>query len=155
MSIDIYSKGEYPSGALSNFAEHHFVMDGVACGSMEGFLQSLKVRSPRKQAEVCALVGKDAKEAGGRRRFWKLAKTVWWQGKAYGLFSDELQMLIDRAYREMYEQCPLFRQALADTAGQTLVHSIGKRDMRETILTEYQFIRRLDHLRQAEDRRQG
>ncbi len=154
MSVDIYSKGEYPSDALSNFAEHHFVMDGVACGSMEGFLQSLKYRSPMKQTEVCALVGKDAKKAGERKRFWKLSKTVWWRGTAYSLFSDDLQMLIDRAYREMYEQCPGFRQALADTAGQTLMHSMGKKNMRETILTEYQFVRRLDYLREVVARRQ-
>lgn len=146
--IDIYSKGEYPSSALSNFAEHHFTLDGIPCGSMEGFLQSLKYREPTKQAQICSLVGKEAKRAGEKKRLWKLTKKVWWQGKAYGLFSDELQRLIDRAYREMYEQSPSFRQALADAGDKELVHTMGKKDMRTTILTEYQFVRRLEALRE-------
>lgn len=147
MVVDIYSKGKYPSDALSNFAEHHFVLDEVACASMEGFLQSLKYRSPVKQAKICALAGKNAKKAGEQKHLWKLSKTVWWQGKAYDLFSDDLQRLIDRAYDELYRQCPQFRQALLDTEGSVLVHSMGKKNMKETILTEYQFVRRLDHLR--------
>ena len=146
--IDIYSKGEYPSSALSNFAAYHFTLDGVPCGSMEGFLQSLKYRRPTKQARICALVGKEAKLAGEKKHLWKLTKTVWWQGQAYGLFSDDLQRLIDRAYQEMYEQCPAFRQALTDAGNKDLVHTMGKKEMRTTILTEYQFIRRLEALRE-------
>ena len=145
--IDICSKGEYPSSALSNFAENHFTLDGVPCGSMEGFLQSLKYREPAKQAQICALVGKEAKRAGEKKRLWKLIKTVWWQGQAYGLLSDELQRLIDRAYHEMYEQSLSFRQALAAAGDRKLAHTMGKKDMRTTILTEYQFVRRLEALR--------
>lgn len=40
--MDIGSGTGYPSAALSNFAPHSFVIDGVECASMEGFLQSLK-----------------------------------------------------------------------------------------------------------------
>lgn len=147
MVVDIYSKGEYPSSALSNFAEYHFTLDGAACGSMEGFLQSLKYRDPIKQAKICALVGKEAKKAGEHKRLWKVLKTVWWQGKAFNLFSDEFQQLVDRAYYEMYKQCPQFRQALLDTGDSELVHSMGKKNMKDTILTEYQFVRRLEWLR--------
>ena len=39
--MDIGSKNDYPSCALSNFAAHEFYIDGVRCASMEGFLQSL------------------------------------------------------------------------------------------------------------------
>lgn len=38
--MDIGSGKEYPSNALSNFAPHPFVFDGVECASMEGLLQS-------------------------------------------------------------------------------------------------------------------
>lgn len=41
--LDIHSGHDYPSGALSNFAPHPFVLDGVECASMEGFLQALEV----------------------------------------------------------------------------------------------------------------
>lgn len=42
--LDIGSGKDYPSNALSNFAPHPFIIDGVECNSMEGFLQSLKFK---------------------------------------------------------------------------------------------------------------
>ncbi len=32
--IDIHSKGDYPSSALSNFAAYDFTVDGARCASM-------------------------------------------------------------------------------------------------------------------------
>lgn len=145
--IDIYSKAEYPSCELSNFAEHHFIYDSVRCNSIEGFLQSLKYKSIKKQAEVCLKIGSDAKEAGAKKRLWKVTKRVYWKGKCIGLFSDELQELIDGAYLACFEQCEKFRNALAATENEKLIHRIGKTDSRKTILTEYNFIRRLNILR--------
>ncbi len=40
--MDIGSGKDWPSSALSNFSPHPFIIDGVECNSMEGFLQSLK-----------------------------------------------------------------------------------------------------------------
>jgi hypothetical protein len=40
--MHIRSGGGYPSSALSDFAPHRFVLDGVECASMEGLLQSLE-----------------------------------------------------------------------------------------------------------------
>ena len=62
--MDIGSGKEYPSNALSNFAPHPFVFDGVEISSFEGFLQSLKFSNPDMQKEVCKLVGKAAKAKG-------------------------------------------------------------------------------------------
>ena len=42
--MDIGSKAGYPASSLSNFAGHRFVIDDVECYSMEGFLQSLKLK---------------------------------------------------------------------------------------------------------------
>jgi hypothetical protein len=61
--LDIHSKKPYPSCALSNFAEHPFVLDGMEVRCMEGLLQSLKVE-PEMQRQVCLLDGKAAKELG-------------------------------------------------------------------------------------------
>lgn len=60
--IDIHSQGAYPSDALSNFAAHEFMVDGIPCASMEGFLQSLKFMRKPKQKRICRLVGKEAKK---------------------------------------------------------------------------------------------
>ena len=53
--MDIGSRAGYPASALSNFAPHRFIFDDVECASMEGFLQSLKFKSPEMQKEVCEL----------------------------------------------------------------------------------------------------
>lgn len=147
--IDIHSKGKYPADALSNFARHPFVMDGIRCESMEGFLQALKYRDPEQQKRVCSLHGIAAKEAGARKWIWKLVGRVWWQGKAYGLYTDGLQRLIDRAYIEMYRQNDAFRKAVSALGDAEIGHSIGKTDMRTTILTEYHFVRRIEMLRKT------
>ena len=47
--MDIGSGSGYPSANLSNFSPHPFVIDGVECNSMEGFLQSLKYEN----VEIC------------------------------------------------------------------------------------------------------
>lgn len=65
--MDIGSGSGYPSAALSNFAPHPFIIDGVQCNSMEGFLQSLKFDSLEMQHYVCTLIGKAAKFKGKRR----------------------------------------------------------------------------------------
>ena len=41
-TLDIRSNGRYPSNVLSNMCSNGFRFDGMVCGSMEGFLQSLK-----------------------------------------------------------------------------------------------------------------
>ena len=52
-TLDIKAKAPFPAGALSNFAMHAFTFDGVACASMEGFLQSLKIEDVSEQTRVC------------------------------------------------------------------------------------------------------
>ena len=69
--IDIYSKADYPSCELSNFAEHPFELDGIHIASMEGFLQSLKYMMVEKQKCVCCLSDEDAKKAGKKRFYGK------------------------------------------------------------------------------------
>lgn len=66
--MDIGSGSGYPSSNLSNFSPHGFVVDGVECASMEGFLQSLKFQDPEMQKHVCTLVGKAAKFKGKKKK---------------------------------------------------------------------------------------
>ena len=92
--MDIGSGTGYPSSALSNFAPHSFVIDGVKCASMEGFLQSLKFSNPDMQKEVCKLVGKAAKFKGKKKK-WYRTQTLYWQGKEIPRDSEEYQQLLD------------------------------------------------------------
>ncbi len=146
--IDIHSKGEYPSAALSNFAAYEFMVDGIPCASMEGFLQSLKFVRISKQKQICRLVGKEAKNAPGRLRNlrWKLTQTLYWKGVRYKRDSAEYQKLIARAYDALYENAE-FRAAIEATQNAELCHSIGGHDSRTTVLTESEFIRQLYRLR--------
>jgi predicted NAD-dependent protein-ADP-ribosyltransferase YbiA (DUF1768 family) len=71
--IDIKAKAPFPAGALSNFAPYSFSLDGIACQSMEGFLQSLKIEDSAEQAGVCSLAGAEAQNRpipSGHRRNW-------------------------------------------------------------------------------------
>lgn len=52
LAIDIHSKGKWPSYALSNFYHNSFVLNGVSCRSMEGFLQGLKCSDTNEQIRI-------------------------------------------------------------------------------------------------------
>lgn len=146
VTIDIYSKGEYPADILSNFSPNHFDFDGVACASMEGFLQSLKFRNTKKQIFVCGLSGKEAKKKGARKFLWKLTGNLYWLGKRYKRDSKAFNDLCLSAYRALMKN-KTFYDALKSTQGKQLKHSIGKHDKRKTILTEEEFIDYLERLR--------
>lgn len=143
--MDIGSGNGYPSSALSNFAPHPFILDGIECSSMEGFLQSLKFSNLEMQRYVCGLVGKAAKFKGKSKTWWK-RQILHWQGKEYKRDSKEYQDLLDKAYNMLFEN-EGFKKALKATQNSTLTHSIGKNKINETVLTEQEFISRLNKLR--------
>lgn len=144
--MDIGSGAGWPSAALSNFAPHPFVIDGVACASMEGFLQSLKFKEPAMQIEVCKLVGKAAKFKGKKKKWWR-TQTLYWKGVEYKRDSEEYQELLDRAFDALAENAS-FQKALLATNNATLTHSIGKSKIQETVLTKQEFCSRLMKIRE-------
>lgn len=140
--MDIGSGRGYPSSALSNFAPHPFVIDGVECASMEGFLQSLKSPNPEIQKDICKMVGLAAKRRGNKR--WTC---LYWQGKEIDRFGEEYQRLLDRAY-DALSQNDGFKRALLATGDAVLTHDIGRRKESETVLTRSEFCRRLTRIRE-------
>lgn len=147
LAIDIHSKGRWPSCALSNFYPHQFEFEGVQCGSMEGFLQSLKSTDPERQIEICRLSRKEAKQSGNGG--WKLSQDLYWDGKVYNRHGYEFLGLIKRAYEALYGQSPLFRDALKATGNKRLYHSIGNPNPHDTILTELEFCTILTAIRDS------
>ena len=143
--MDIGSGTGWPSAALSNFTPHPFVIDGVECASMEGFLQSLKFKEPDMQVEVCKLVGKAAKFKGKKKKWWK-TQTLHWQGQEFKRDSQEYQDLLDRAFDALAQNTG-FQKALLATGKATLTHSIGKSKETETVLTKQEFCSRLTKIR--------
>lgn len=145
LALNIHSKGKWPSYALSNFYPHEFEFDGVTCGSMEGFLQSLKTNDLKRQILVCGLSKKDAKMRSTDT--WKKEQTVYWKGRAYNRHGNQFQFLLRRAYRAMLKQCPKFADALKATANRQLFHTIGNTNSHDTILTEKELCTILTELR--------
>ena len=143
--MDIGSGTGYPESALSNFSPHPFTVDGIKCNSMEGFLQSLKFKDVGMQNFVCTLVGKAAKFKGKRKKWWR-TQTLYWQGREYKRDSNEYQQLLDRAF-EALSLNEKFRKALLATNDSPFSHSLGKRDITKTVLTEREFCSRLTKLR--------
>jgi predicted NAD-dependent protein-ADP-ribosyltransferase YbiA (DUF1768 family) len=145
--VDIKSKTEYPANKLSNFAPNPFTFDGVKCASMEGFLQSLKFKNPDMQKEVCKLVGFAAKKKGSKKN-WKRDGILYWQGEEYNRYGQKYQRLLTKAFRALSKNKKFKRALLATGFGQ-LTHSIGKRSMKDTILTKVEFTSRLMKMRAA------
>jgi len=143
--MDIGSKNTYPANSLSNFSPHPFEIDGVQCNSMEGFLQSLKFKSSEMQEEVCKLVGYAAKKKG-REKNWQQSQTLFWKGIPIRRNSKEYQILLDRAYTELYKNSK-FKKALDASKNAVLTHSIGRSNPNETVLTKSEFCSRLTKLR--------
>ena len=144
--MDIGSGSGFPSAALSNFAPHPFVFDGVECNSMEGLLQSFKFSNPEMQREVCKLVGKQAKFKGKKKKWFK-TQTLFWQGEEFKRDSEAYQELLDRAFDALSTN-EGFKRALLATGNSTLTHSIGKTKQSETVLTRTEFCSRLTAIRE-------
>lgn len=145
ITMDIGSGSGYPSSNLSNFSPHTFVIDGIECASMEGFLQSLKFQDPEMQKHVCTLVGKAAKFKGKKKKWWK-TQTLYWQGETIPRDSERYQEMLDKAFNALAENSS-FRRALLATQNATLTHNIGKKKPSETILTRNEFTSRLTAIR--------
>lgn len=146
--MDIGSKNGYPSSALSNFAPHPFVFDGVECNSMEGLLQSFKFDKAHIQVEVCKLVGFAAKKRGSdRTKAWQRVQTLWWKEVEFPRDSKEYQQLLDMAYISMAKDSDSFRRALLATNDAVLTHTMGRNKEADTVLTQREFCRRLMSLR--------
>ena len=150
-TLDIRSNGMYPSNVLSNLCSNGFRFDGMICGSMEGFLQSLKQKDKDKQRQICSMKGGNARKHSVSS--WQTDQIVWWKGYAYDRQSEEYQILIRRAYQAMFDQSERFRAALMQTRGITLIHSSGEDSPYKTILTKQEFCQILTEIRDNHDKR--
>jgi len=144
--MDIHSGSKYPSNALSNFAPHPFVFDGVQCNSMEGLLQAFKFKNHEMQKHICTLVGKKARFSGGKKTWWRQQR-LWWKGVGYPRESEEYQRLLDRAYEALGAN-EGFRKALLASGNAVFTHSIGGTVPKKTVLTRREFCGRLTKLRE-------
>lgn len=152
-AVDIWSTGDYPADVLSNLCSNGFRFDGIECGSMEGFLQSLKYKDADKQRQICGMKGKNAKKATCTG--WQTDQIVWWKGQAVDRQGEGFAKLLRKAYEAMFDQSERFRTALMSTRGKMLYHSRGENNQFKTILTEKEFCTILTEIRDAYDKREN
>lgn len=148
-TLDIRSNGLYPSNVLSNLCSNRFVFDGMICGSMEGFLQSLKQKDLDKQRQICSMKGGNARKK--RVTSWQTDQILWWKGREINRQSDEFRLLVEDAYEDMFFQNERFRTALMQTRGMKLAHTTGEENPYKTILTPSEFCGILEQIRETYD----
>lgn len=120
-AVDIWSKSVYPADVLSNLSNNNFCFDDIDCGSMEGFLQSLKYEDIDKQRQICGMPGKEAKKMSVTD--WQRDQVVWWKRQKIDRQGEAFVKLVTRAYQAMFSQNERFRNALMSTRGKILYHS--------------------------------
>ena len=145
MAINISSNNKGVAGSLSNFTPHPFILDGVTCNSMEGFLQSLKYENPDMQKHVASLVGRKAKFKGQKKK-WYVKQILYWQGTAYKRDSPEYTKLIERAF-DAYAQNTKVQKILLSTNDAVFEHTMGKKKKNFTVLTRNEFVSNLTRIR--------
>lgn len=149
-TLNIRSNGQYPSNVLSNLCSNGFRFDGMVCGSMEGFLQSLKQQDLEKQRSICSMKGGNARKRSVTS--WQTDQIVWWKGRAINRQSEEFAILVREAYQAMFDQNERFRTALMQTRGMNLSHTDGEDNPYKTILTPKEFCGMLENLREQYDK---
>lgn len=147
--INVVSTAEGPGALLSNFAHTPFMLDGVSCASVEGFIQGLKEKGVEKQRRICLRHGFEAKRAGTRKRnsMVRESGTVWWQGTPITFRSEDYYALIERALLAKVEQNREVREALEQTGGAELMHETGREERADTSLPKEKFLEILTRIR--------
>ena len=157
-TIDISYKSEL-SCTLSNLYPHKFTLnakpfapyvkgDEILCLSMESFLQSLKISNALAQKYFCEnYSGYIAYKAKLTMPDWRKDQILYWQGKKFERNSKDYINLITYAYDKLYESNIYFREVvLPSFKNFYLVHTMGSNDLKETVLTEYEYIEQLNRL---------
>lgn len=95
---------------------------------------------------LCRLSGIAAFNAG-QVHDWKPAQILWWRGTGIARSSATYQRLLDRGYQSLCDHSADFRAALIASGTRPLLHTVGKTDPRETVLTAVEMVSRLTALR--------
>lgn len=143
--LDINSRTKGMAGELSNLRNYPFIMGGIYYGSIEGFLQSLRVKDVEGQKEVAAMHGIQAKLTAKKNPI--KGDTLYYKGEPMSRFSVKYTKLIAEAYDTCFAQNEGFQMAIYASREFELTHSIGKHDPTQTILTINEFIGNLLGLR--------
>lgn len=143
--IDIHSQRPGVAGRLSNLTLRPFILGGKFFASIEGFLQSLKVKDWKDAERIAGMHGIQAKVEGSKIPVKN--QTLYWNGNPFNRHSEYYKNLLLEAYKNALFQNDQFQKDIYATMNCTFTHVIGKTDPNDTILTESEFISCLYALR--------
>jgi hypothetical protein len=172
--VNVVSWSKTPEIAqLSNFAESKFDVEltendlkkigftksprdkntlKIKCGSVEGFLQALKIRDPQLQLEVSLTHGKDAKKAGrdALSEIRNRKRICFLQGFEFEYASPIHRALIEFSIWEKFRTDRRSIEALLWTGDAEITHNMGKFDPKpgKTSLPKQVFTRILKECRE-------
>lgn len=136
------------SRSLSNLYPMSFKFRGKWVNSIEGVLQGLKHKDKKLQKLIFKYSGLDAYHTRGSNTldFWGDEGVLYWQGKPMKRDSEEYQNFLDELYLSVVKN-PLYKKCLLATGDKYLLHHIGGENMKETVLTRFEYEQRLNALR--------
>lgn len=137
-----------PSGGLSNLYPRSFTFRGIDCGSVEGVLRGMQFPSKTIQREIASLYGHNARRAGNPES-WQENGTFYWNDEHFNRFSDYYQDFLDELYVCAFTQNKEAKNFLLSTKDAKLIHTVGRTNRNETILTVKEFCGRLTDIREA------
>ena len=133
------------SRILSNLFPYDFEFRGFQFKSIEGFFQGMKFKNPEIQKYVFSYAGINAYYMKAASDYcWQDEGKVYWQGIPVLRNSTEYENMVDELYISA-AQNPLYRQALKNV-DRPLIHSIGKTDRNETVLTRFEYEKEINCL---------
>jgi len=143
--INIRFKDGGLSSRLSNLYPYRFEIDGFTMESYEGFIQSLRTNDTKEQEKLWGMSGYLAWKYA-QQFHWEVTQKLYWNGKEYDRHSDEYKDLIEYSYDCLFTNND-FKDALKESIGEELNHSIGGTDPYKTIMTKKEFLNNLNRLR--------
>ena len=156
--VDISYK-DAVSSPLSNLYPHKFSLHSlyplayvdelkIIAPSMESFLQGIKIKDVELQRNfIRNYSGLDACRMSAVLDGWKETQTLYYNGVAYKRDSEDYDWLITSAYDALFETNDIFREiVLPRFKGKYLIHTLGKDNKAETVLTEAEFRYQLNRL---------
>ena len=127
----------------------NFIFQGNEVASVASFITGLRVKEPEIQKRVLLLSQDNLKYVSKYTNPTYAIRELHWNGKTFKRDSNEYKELLNRAYKARYNADFKFREALRITKGYELVHTKGKSDINETVLTESEFIEQLNKLKEC------
>ncbi|MBQ9314443.1 MAG: hypothetical protein IJ220_05555 [Clostridia bacterium] len=138
------------SSLLSNLFPHSFNIGNISFASMEAFLRSLCWNGDLEviKNEFAPLFGVNAVNVKYVLPDWRENQALYYFGRKMERKGDFYKRVLEVAYGNLFTYSHLLRMALFKTKGKVLIHSIGKDNPQETLLTRNEFISNLNMLRE-------